>query len=131
MFSVFHQHDSIIVRTDINHRHLIKAALGYCGAGLSLHKLSGLFAQFQNVNAGTHHAEAAEFELFLAPSGEFRGFVKYRFPGNLPVLNLQVFDVTDYIATLVHVKQHGVTAVLLHVHARGQHAASVTVQAVV
>ena len=91
----------------------------------------GLFAQFQDIYAGTYHSQAAELKLFLTPLTEVGRLVKHGFTGHLAVFHPDILHITDHATALVHVQQYRIPAVLLHTHARCQHAASVTVQAVI
>ena len=129
--AVFLQHDGIVIGSDVHKADLKQFALGDGGAGLPLHQQLGVFACFQDVKPCAHHLQTAELVLFLAANGEFGGFVKHQLAGHLAVLHLQVFYIAYHVAALVHVQQHRVALVLLHVHACRQHPCAVAVQAVV
>ena len=125
------QDDGIVIGSYVHQRHLEQLALRHRRPGLSLHEVFLCVAQFQDVYPGTDHAQTAELVLPFAPLRQFAGLVKDQLAGHFAVLGLQVFHIADYVAALVHVKQHGIPAVLLHVHACGQHTGAVAVQAVV
>ena len=61
------------------------------------------FAQFQNVGTHTYHPEAPFFKLGLTLSAEIRYLIKNQFPCQVIALALDVLNVANHGAALVHI----------------------------
>ena len=73
------------------------------------------FAQFQNVGTHTYHPEAPFFKLGLTLLAEVGHLIKYELTGQVVTLALDVRNIANHLAALVHIEQHRVLLVLANV----------------
>ena len=129
--AVFLQNDGIVVRTDVHKAHLVQFALRHRRTRLTFKQQQRVVAQLHDVKAGTYHLQAAEIPLLLATDAQLARLVEHQFTRHLAVCLLKVLYITYYVTALMHVQQHWVTLVLLHVQATRQHTRTVRVQTVI
>ena len=131
LFSVFFEHEGIVVGPDVHDRYLEQFAFDDGRAGLSHDQVFAVLAHLYDVEPGADHFQAPEFELALAAFAQFGHLVKDQLSGHFVVFYPYVLYVAYDTSPLVHIQQHGVAHILLHVHTGRQYPGAIAVQAVV